>query len=410
MLPAMSPAGQSHSRPISVLCLITGLHTGGAEMALYRLLSQLDRKRFNPQVVSMLEHGAVSEKIRALGIQVRSLGMRPGVPNPIALVRLARWLRSDKPDVIQTWMYHADLLGGLAARLVGKTPVSWGIRHSDLSLEGYRRPTLLTVKACAPISRWLPSKIVCCSEASRRDHTAVGYAAEKMLVIPNGIDPEVFRPNPDDRATIRLELGLPSHAPVIGLVGRFHPQKDHHNFVKAARLLHRSHPEVWFMLCGKDVTWENDQLVRWIEMSGIRHRCLLLGMRSDIPRILNACDLASLSSMAEGCPNVVIEAMACGIPCVVTDVGDAAQIVGETGAVVSRRNPQALTHALSAMLRMDRAERTRLGVAARQRVITEFSLTRAVFQYEKLFEELACRGGSQRLQPSEEKPCAELAA
>ena len=405
---AMGAVSQGHHKPISVLCLITTLNTGGAEMMLYRLMSQLDRTRFKPHVVSLLAHGPLSDKIRSLGIPVRSLGMRQGIPNPSALFRLARWLRADRPDVMQTWMYHADLLGALAARLAGRTPISWGIHHSDLSAEANRRRTLLTVRACAPISRWLPAKIVCCSEASRSVHAAVGYAAEKMVVIPNGIDPDLFRPDPHARAAVRSQLGLPADAPVIGLVGRFHPYKDHDNFFRAARLLHRRHPEAWFVLCGNGVTWDNPQLVRWIDSAEVRERCRLLGMRDDLPDLNNGFDIASLSSMGEAFPNVVLEAMACGVPCVVTDVGDAARMVGDTGTVVPRRDPRALAEAWSAMLRMDRADRAGLGAAARQRVLDEFSLARAVARYEHLFAELAGRDGTQ---PAvREQPCADLAA
>ncbi|ALA60764.1 glycosyltransferase family 4 protein [Nitrospira moscoviensis] len=406
---AMGAVSQGHHKPISVLCLITTLNTGGAEMMLYRLLSQLDRTRFMPHVVSLLAHGPVSDKIRSLGIPVRSLGMRQGVPNPAALFRLVRWLRADRPDVMQTWMYHADLLGALAARFAGRTPISWGIHHSDLGAEANRRRTLLTVRACAPISRWLPAKIVCCSEASRRVHAAIGYAAGKMVVIPNGIDPHLFHPNPHARAAVRSQLGLPADAPVIGLVGRFHPYKDHHNFCRAAQVLHRSRPDVWFVLCGSGVTWDNAQLVHWIDSAGVRDRCRLLGMRDDLPDLNTVFDIASLSSMAEAFPNVVLEAMACGVPCVVTDVGDAAHMVGDTGTVVPRRDPQALAQAWSAMLRMDCAERAALGAAARQRVLDEFSLARAVARYEHLFAELAGRDGIQ--QPAaQEQPCADLAA
>lgn len=383
------PGRESRNRQISVLCLITALTGGGAEMMLYRLMSRLNRTKFNAQVVSMIGLGPVGEKIRALGIPVRSLEMSQGLPNPLAVLRLVRWLRCDKPDVIQTWMYHADLLGGLAARLAGGIPVSWGIRHSDLSLEGNRRLTLLTVKACAPISRWLPTKIVCCSEASRQVHSAVGYAAEKMIVIPNGIDPELFRPNPKARGTIRRTLGIADEAPVIGMVGRFHPQKDHYNFVQAAQYLSRSMPDVRFLLCGEDVTWENEELVKWINDAGIHERVFLLGKRDDIPELTAAFDIASLSSMGEGFPNVVVEAMACGVPCVVTDVGESARIVGDVGVSVPRRDPQALANAWLKVLTMDGDDRKRLGLSARERVIQHYSLTQIVSRYERLFEELA---------------------
>ena len=335
------------------------------------------------------------ETIRALGIPVRSLGMSQGMPNPLAVLKLARWLKQDKPDVIQTWMYHADLLGELAARLAGGIPVSWGVHHSDLSSEGNRRLTLLTVKACAFLSRWLPTKIVCCSEASREVHTAAGYANEKMSVITNGVDPELFRPNPDARATIRRDLGIPADAPVIGMVGRFHPQKDHFNFVQAAQRLSQTQPKTRFLLCGDNVTWDNPELVKWIEDAGIRERCLLIGTRQDIPNLTAAFDIATLSSMGEGFPNVIIEAMACAVPCVVTDVGDAARIVADSGTVVPRRDPQALADAWHAMLRMDRTTRVQLGLAARQRVMDHYSLPKIVSCYETLFEELACGSRTQ---------------
>lgn len=372
-----------------MLCLITALTGGGAEMMLYRLMSRLDRTKFRPQVISMMELGPVGEKIRALGVPVRSLEMSQGVPNPLAVLKLVRWLQCDKPDVIQTWMYHADLLGGLAARLAGGIPVSWGIRHSDLSLEGNRRLTLLTVKACAPISRWFPTKIVCCSEASREVHAAVGYATDKMIVIPNGIDPELFRPNPKARETIRRRLGISDDAPVIGMVGRFHPQKDHYNFVQAAQYLSRSIQDVRFLLCGEDVTWENEELVKWINDAGIRERVFLLGKRDDIPELTAAFDIASLSSMGEGFPNVVVEAMACAVPCVVTDVGESARIVGDTGVVVPRRDPQALANAWLKVLTMGGDDRKQLGLSARERVIEHYSLHQIVSRYERLFEELA---------------------
>jgi hypothetical protein len=131
----------------------TALMVGGAELMLYRLLSRLDRTRFTPQVVSLLEHGPISRKIQALGVPVRSLGMKIGVHNPIVVLRLARWLRQDPPDMMQTWMYHADLVGALVPRLVGNIPVAWGIRHSDFSSETSSRLTRLTVKTCALLSQ-----------------------------------------------------------------------------------------------------------------------------------------------------------------------------------------------------------------------------------------------------------------
>ena len=224
-------------------------------------------------------------------------------------------------------MYHADLIGGMAAKLAGGIPVTWGIRHCNLSREDNRWLTLQTVKACARMSGWLPVKIICNSEASRKAHVAVGYANEKMLVIHNGSDLATFKPDPAAREVIRKELEIPKDAPLIGLVGRFDPQKDHRTFVQAAALLLRERPDVHFLLCGDDVTWDNRQLARWIREAGISDRCHLLGHRDDVPRIMAALDIAASSSVGESFANVIVEAMSCGVPCVVTDVGDSALIV-----------------------------------------------------------------------------------
>jgi glycosyltransferase involved in cell wall biosynthesis len=377
--------------PISILCLTTSLGVGGAEMMLYKFLSGMDRTRFTAKVISLINLGPVGKKIQLLGIPVRSLGMVRGKPNPMSVLRLARWLREDAPDVIQTWMYHADLVGGLGAKLAGGIPVVWGIHHT-LIHEGNKRLTLQTVRACARLSRWLPKRIVCCSYTSQQVHTVLGYAAEKMLVIPNGSDLTAFKPDSAARVSIRRELQIPDDAPIIGHVGRFHPQKDHHNFIQAAALLHESRPDAYFILCGDDVMWENAELVRWIDEVGIRSRCRLLGRRDDMPRLTAALDVASSSSCyGEAFPMVIGEAMGCGVPCVVTHVGDSALIVGETGRVVPPQNPQALFIALRRLIELGREERSQLGMAARRRIKEHFDLPDIVARYQNLYRELAVR-------------------
>lgn len=378
--------------PISIVFLTIGLGAGGAEWMLCRLLSRMDLKRFNVKVISLIDFGKtpIFEKIQALGVPIRFLGMQRGAPNPIYLLRLVRWLREDPPDVISTWMYHADLIGGLAARLAGSIPVAWGVHNGNLSRKGNGYLTVFIAKTCARLSRWLPEKIICCSESARQAHAALGYEAKKMVVIPNGYELETFRPDSAARAAICKELQLSNEALIIGLVARFHPQKDHHNFIRAASLLHQDRPDVHFVLCGHGVDWENRQLTMWIEEAGIRSRCHLLGIRDDIPKLTAAFDIACLASFSEGFPNVVNEAMSCEVPCVVTDVGDAALIVGQTGIAVPPRNPAALAAALRNMVDLGREGRNQLGMAARERIKENFSLPLVVKQYESLFEELAC--------------------
>lgn len=356
---------------------------------LCRLLSRLDRARFNPQVIALTGDGPIGDRLRALNIPVRCLGMTPGFPNPVALMRLTRILRKDKPDVLQTWLYHSDLLGGLAANLAGGIPVLWGIRQTDVSFEGNSAMTWLTARLCARMSRSLPDKIICCSEASRRSHEAIGYAKDKMIVIPNGSDLDAYHPDPRAGISVRQELNIPHDALIIGLVGRFHPQKDHRNFARAAGLLHRERPHVHFVLCGQGITPENRTLVGWLDAAGVRSYCHLLGNRNDMPRLTAAFDVATLSSFGEGFPNVISEAMSCEVPCVVTDVGDAAAIVGETGRIVPPRDPVALASALRDMVDLDEGRRRQLGAAARGRIMENFNLPRIAARYQEVYERLA---------------------
>lgn len=374
--------------------VITGLDTGGAETMLYRLLSHTDREAFEPRVVSMTGVGPVGEEIRGLGVPVESLGMRRGVPDPRGVLRLARYLRRDAPDVVQTWMYQADLVGGLATKLsVRPTPVAWGIHSTHLDPRKVKASKILTVRACALSSHLLPARIVCCSEASRVVHARMGYRTNGMLVIPNGVDLASFKHDPDARASVREELGVEAETRLVGLVARFDPQKDHETFIRAAALLRNRLPDVDFVLCGTGITWENRELVRWIDSAGVRARCHLLGRRSDTPRLTAALDVASSSSAyGEAWPLVVGEAMACAVPCAVTDVGDSALIVGDTGRVVPPKDPASLAAAWQDLLTLRPEQRTALGLAARRRVEERFGLPEAVKRYEALYEELSLAG------------------
>jgi glycosyltransferase involved in cell wall biosynthesis len=377
---------------LKIAHIITGLNTGGAEIMLYKLLSGLDREAFEPRVVSLTDIGPVGEKIKLLGVPVRALGMRRGVPDPRGVWRLVQQLKAERPHLVQTWMYHADLLGGLAARLGSGIPVVWNIRHSNLDPVGNKRTTIWTAKVCARLSHCLPARIVCCSEASRRVHTALGYAGDKMMVIPNGFDLAAFKPDAKARTAVREELGISQEALLIGLVGRFDPQKDHRNFVEAAARLRTDCPQVHFLLCGDGVNWNNAELTGWIGEAGLRQQFHLLGRREDMPRLTAALDISSTSSSyGEGFPNVIGEAMACGVACAITDVGDSAFIVGETGLVVPPRDPEALAHAWKKLIEMGPEGRQKLGETARKRILENFSLPDIVARYEALYKEVVRR-------------------
>jgi glycosyltransferase involved in cell wall biosynthesis len=376
---------------IKVMHVITTLGPAGAETMLCRIASGMDGTRFENEAVSLTGILDLSGRMQEIGVRVRTLGMRTGVPNPLLVMRLAHWIRESKPDVIHTWMYHSNLVGALAARLAGNVPVVWGIHHSALDPRVDKRRTLLVNEACALMSRKFPARIVCCSEAALLIHKRLGYAAEKMEVIPNGFDLEQVKPSLSARASVRQELGIPGNALLIGMAARFHPYKDHRNFVSAAELLGKELPDVHFLLCGMDVGWQNSQLAEWVESAGIRDRCHLLGQREDVTRLFAAMDIATTASRCEAFPIVVGEAMACGTPCVVTDVGDCAMIVDQTGIVVPSANPGALAEAWRKLIDAGPEVRGRLGLAARQRVEQNFALPAIVSRYQDIYARLAAK-------------------
>jgi glycosyltransferase involved in cell wall biosynthesis len=377
---------------LRVLHIINDLGVGGAEMMLLRLLSATDRSRAEPAVISLLGGEVMVELvpgIEAMGIEVVTLGMG-GVPSPPAVARLVRQIRRLRPDVVQTWMYHADLLGGLAARLATRAPLVWGLHNSDLDKDRARRSTRAIARGCAVLSHRLPRRIVSCSEAAARIHRELGYDADKFVVIPNGIDTGEFRPDAASYSGLRRELGVPAGTRLVGIVARWHPQKDHRNFVRAAGIVGRRHRGVDFVLAGAGCDAANAELSGWVAGTGIPERFHLLGKRRDTPRVTAALDVAATASAyGEAFPLVIGEAMSAGVPCAVTDVGDSALMVGDTGRVAPPRDAGALAGAVSAILDLTREDRLALGAAARERIRERFSLPAVAERYQALYEGLA---------------------
>jgi glycosyltransferase involved in cell wall biosynthesis len=365
--------------------VISDLSIGGAEMMLYGLLAETDRSRFEPVVVSLMDGGALRERIESLGVTVHTVGMRPALPTPLDLWRLVRLTRRLRPDLVVGWMYHSCLAAQLASFFSPKPEtVLWSIHYSVSSLAEEKRLTALVVRACALLSG-LPGKIIFVSRDGQAKHRSLGFSTENSCVIPNGIDTERFAPSQEARASVRSELGLSGEAIIIGVVGRYHPMKDHANFLRAAALASKTHPETHFLLAGRGIDGDNRGLCRLIDELGLKHRTHLLGERHDIPRLAAALDIFSLTSYCESFPTVIGEAMACGVPCVVTDVGDASYIVDGTGRVVPARDAEALAGAWSEMIDIGEEGRAALGRAALSRVSELFPVKSIVRRYEDLY-------------------------
>lgn len=371
-----------------VLYIITGLATGGAESMLLKLLERLDRERYTPVVISLTTIGDIGPRIVALGIPVLTLGMTSGLPSPSDFLRLLRQVRQLRPDIVHTWLYHADLLGGLAARLAGITAIFWGIRSSNLDADKTHWTTRAVRRVCALLSHVIPQRIFLNSETARRIHVSLGYAADKMSVVPNGFDLSRFRPDDGARGKVRAGLGCADDTLLVGMVGRFDPLKNHSGFISAMAMVHRNLPQVHLLLAGKGVDCDNEELVRSIERVGLLKNAHLLGSRDDVPELMAALDVLACPSHAEAFPNVVGEAMAAGVPCVATDVGDCAYIIGDTGRIVPAGDMARLASGVEAMLKLSHAERTALGEKARARVANYFEISHVVRSYEKSYESL----------------------
>jgi glycosyltransferase involved in cell wall biosynthesis len=375
------------ARPLRVAHIITGLGVGGAELMLARLVERLSSERIENSVIVLADRGVVGERIVRAGVPVFALGMRPARPSPRSLWRLVRLLRQIRPDVVQTWLYHADGVGLLAATLAGVPHVLWNIRCAELDPRDHPKATLTLLRLLAWCSR-APSSIVSNSVAGRQAHQALGYRPRRWVVIPNGFDPDVFTPQPGAGAALRRELQLDDDVRIIGMLGRFHVMKDQATFIDAAGEVARARERVHFVVAGRGVA-ESSLLRERAEAAGLGHRVHLLAERGDAPQFLAALDIAVSSSYGEAFPNVIGEAMACGTPCVVTDAGDSSTLVGETGIVVPARDAGALAAALILMLDLAPADFAALQRAARQRIVEHFSLASVVNQYEALYRELA---------------------
>lgn len=363
---------------------------GGAESVLLRLLEK-SAWRSESVVISLGQGGALAPRMRGLGVPVHELGMNAALPNPFAVVSIARILRSHGADLVSTWMYHGDLIGGIAGRMAG-LPVIWGIRNSTLSKAESAWTTRAIARVNGVLSGFVPVAIISCSQRARDVHVQLGFDARKFRLIPNGVDTEVFKPDTEARAAVRTELHVDAGAHLVGIIARFDPQKNHRAFLEAAGNAFSRRKDVRIVLAGVGMSGENGELMSWLRAAGLDKRTHLLGPRHDIHRIMTALDVLALpSSYGEAFPSVLAEAMACGVPCVTTDVGDAATIVGTTGTVVPIGDMPALIKGAVALLDEDAATQQHRATSSRARVVGMFNIDTMVAAYEQLFRDASAR-------------------
>jgi glycosyltransferase involved in cell wall biosynthesis len=364
-------------RPRRIVYVTAGLRGGGAEAMLTRLATAKPGVADEITIVSLLPAEAHIERLRAAGVSVVELKFDRVGGAAAGLVKLAKLIAEQRPDIVQGWMYHGDLAALVALVMSGRrkqTRLVWSIRCSDMDLRRYGLGLRLAVKACTLLSGW-PDMVTANSEAGLKCHMALGYHPQRAEVVANGIDVDEFRPNAALRRAVRVELGIPEHATVLAHVARVDPMKDHPTFLAAMAQL----PDLSALLVGAGT-----------EQLPAARNLIRLGRRQDVARLLAAADfVVSSSRFGEGFSNALGEGMACGLPAIATDVGDARLIIGATGLVVPPARADALAGAIRTLTGESPAERAERADRARARIVDNFALGGAVRRHAELYASLA---------------------
>ena len=391
---------KKRNRSLKVMHLITSLDIGGAETMLMRVINHFNRNELINNVVCLTKKGKIGGQIEKNGFEVIYLDMPRGKLTINGIYKLISHMVKYRPDILQTWLYHSDLIGLITGRMIGVKKIFWNLRCSFIDLKSYRVSTRFVLQICKIFSS-LPDAIVSNSHEAIRYHKKLGYRNRSWLLIPNGVDANRFVPDLKARKSLAKELKLESRPSekgreeaqsyiLIGCVARFDPMKDHITLVKAALQVLQKRSDVVFILVGRDVEWHNPFFDSAIPNTS-QPFFQLLGERRDIERIMAALDIFLLTSYGEGFPNVLCEAMACGVPCVATDVGDCRRIIGGTGRVVEARNPRAICDAVLEICSLNSAQRRQMGQGARQRILDHFTIDAVADRYAALYERFRAR-------------------
>ncbi|MBF0567381.1 MAG: glycosyltransferase [Nitrospirae bacterium] len=356
---------------IRVFFLIQTLDTGGAERQLIELVKALDKDKFSVTVGAFSSGGAFQSELEGVkGVRVMSFGQR-GRWDPVPIFRILNEALRIRPDIVHGYMGVANEIATLVGRAVG-AKVVWGLLSSDMDFSLYHWVSGFMFKVGAALSR-VPDLIIANSEAGRRHHTSSGYHAARMIVIHNGIDTERFRPIEGAKQAQRRQWNIPQGTKLIGIFGRLDPIKDHRTFLRAAAILSAQRPDVRFVCVGSGEKEFAAGLKDEAREGALDGRVIWAGWVADIIGAYNAMDIVTSSSISEGLSNVICEAMACGVPCVVTDVGDSGLIVGGTGVAVAKKDPAAMAEAWNTMLNWPEAKMSECRTMARARIEDFFS-------------------------------------
>ena len=366
---------------MKVVHIITGLGDGGAEHALFKICKyDISNKHF---VISLKGPGKYFSLLNKLGIKVYCLNVNFfSIIKFISFIKLLRFL---KPDIVQTWLVHADFIGGIAARLAGINNIFWNIRYSNIEIGKAKLTTVIIIKILSILSYFIPKFIITVSKKAKKIYEKIGYNGKIIKFIPNGYDLSILKINKHQKTNFKKKIKIKKEIPLIGKVARFDPQKDHLNLLSALSLIRSKNINFLCVLVGFNMNKKNINLMSDIKRLKLTNHVKLLGQNDDISEVMNGLDLHILSSSyGEGFPNVVAESMACGTPCVVTDVGDSGLVVGKTGWIVPPKNPVKLARAIeNALYEKGSNKWNKRCKKARLRIMQNFSIGNMIKLYDK---------------------------
>ena len=371
---------------MKICFLVRSLYVGGMERQLAVLSKGLFQRGHDVVIVVFYSGGELEKELEEAGVRIRSLHKWGRWDIFRFLFRLTHFLRKERPDILHSYLFDPNLVTVILKPFFPTIKVVWGIASSYMDSNHFDWLNRFS----SELDRWLsrfPDAIISNSQAGRTYHLSLGYPAEKIIVIRNGIDTEWFRPDPEARGRIRSEWGITEHEKIIGLVGRLDPMKDHPIFLEAAAVLAKKRTDARFVCVGGGPDEYRTRLQTLAKRLGLEERLQWVEHCKDMPGVYNALDIAVSSSYGEGLSNVIGEAMACGVPCVVTNVGDSAWVVGDLGEVVPPKNPVALANAMQRLLKQNSYEPTRI----RQRIVDQLSVGTLVTKTEHAINMLLTR-------------------
>lgn len=365
---------------MKILFISPDIDSGGAENVLFNVLKTRNKK--DVALISLTNVGFYGQKLENEGYKIYSLNLKKNFFSIFKIFKLYFLILRLKPDVVHTWLYHANLIGGICAKIAGIKKIYWSIHH-DYEYSNFI--IMIEMKLLIFLSHLIPNKIIFCSDSSKKNHIKKGYKVAASEIIKNGVSTKTFQPNSTLRRKIRKNLKISDGCLLLGNISRYHPIKDHENLLKALSLLNENKVQFKCLLIGEGITSNNLRLVSRIRFYKLTDNVILFGKSYEISKVINSLDLNILSSKKESFPMVILEAMSSGVPCLSTNVGDAKSIIGATGWIVEVSDPYSLAHKITYISR-EREKLKDYSSLAREKILNKYSLEKMISSYQKLYK------------------------